>query len=251
MTIAAQLLRDARERTIAAGSARIWTASFDDSAWSGAPNFESTGVIDFRARRALLEGRMSGTYADRLNEVATEAGGEGPFDRDFAHEYRHVSLFIGDQEYSLAEDNRHWVGGGVSWWERPLLSLDLLHAVSDDVRARGKGAVRGCEATEYEATIVRQELARVDPTLARKLVGRRGKQNLIVRIWLDPNGRVVRIWRAITPKRDEELWWTAIEFWDFGIETNLETPPDELVLPPATLRDIVRDMWRMRRKGRT
>lgn len=249
MTDAVQRLRTARDRTIAAGSARIWTASFDDGADGQTPDFESTGVVDFLKRSAWLEARASEAQADRLYEMVSSlpSSGEG-FSLDAAREWSQVSVFVGDQEFSCAGSKQHWVGGEADWWDLPLLSLDLLSAVSDASEGC-KSDIRGREATECAGTVLRQDLARIDVELARYLLGRRGRQKLIVRAWVDSDDHVVRIWRAITPKRnDEKLTWATTEFWDFGIETNIEAPPKELVQPPATLRQIARDLWRIRRE---
>jgi hypothetical protein len=248
MSVGYARLRAARERTIAEGTARIWRAVLDQSADPDAPPpFQSTGVVDFNTLGASLETRAGQATIASLLKLADRAGPSRPqnptLDPGQARGWSQVSLFVGDVEYMRGGTKRHWVRARRSWWEHPLMQLDLLAAVSTDIRVGADAEVRGHKTTEYAGAVEREQLKRAAPDLERALLGRRSRRTIAVRVWLDGDGRAIRIWWArLPPTRDEAVSWAATEFWDFGIDVQLAEPTDEVTHQPASFRKIIHDL---------
>jgi hypothetical protein len=247
----ADLVRSARERTVAEGSARIWTATdLRDAMGSPAPMFEAIGVVSFANRNAYLEARASEEQTARVLELVEPLRGRPGMvvpTVEQAREVRHVSLFLDGGLYERSLPDGRWVSAGHDVRPHPLRPLDLLGAVSDEVRGGESVEIRGVLAKEYANAIDRERLAQLDPGLARQLLCRRAHESVAIRVWIDASGRARRVWWAILPPAGSgPVSWFATEFWDFGVKVDLAAPPAELVAAPATIRQIFRDLREMK-----
>jgi hypothetical protein len=246
-------LGDAARRTANEKTARLWVAWVDlDGDAPPEPSVEWVGVVDFVSERALLESRPSDEMFDFLAGSANELADRAPAvfarapERDEAGQEH---LFIGDLAYMRARFSPQWVGHRTGWWERPLLPLSMLAAVSRDIEIGENVEVRGYNTTEYRSAVDASAMAALDPSLPmRELFGRHQTDTIALRAWLDDAGRAIRIsWAMLPIAADDSTPWSTTEFWDFGIEVSLAAPPEELTSPPATAREIVRDLRQMRK----
>jgi hypothetical protein len=146
----------------------------------------------------------------------------------------------------------HWVRTEADWYWRPLWALDVLDATAGDWVECEPSEVDGHPAATYSGIIDGTLLRWIDPHW-KEVLGRRGKGQLQLRVWLDPNDRVLRgAWQLPTskPKLRADPSWYVTEYWDFGISATIDPPPPRLVRTPGTLRQTVREMIRERRTAR-
>jgi len=219
----ADLVASAAARTVAAGSARLF------SAWSSSPVPEDAdrrceGVADFAARRALVRQVPLGTAglaAKLLERLDGEGVGE-PQEMiyDGANAYLHVGskwtgFFIGDRD-------------GPRMVNDPLWPLDALFGAGDAVEL-GTDVVRGVPASHCRVTI---DLARADAALQAGVTVPAGPYRALSQMraeaWLDAAGLARRI--AVLTEADADTIWSVLELWDFGVAADI-VPPAEVVPP--------------------
>ncbi len=256
VTAGVDLLRSARDRVISEGSARIWSTTIQDGA-AEPPPYESSGVVDLRAGSVWLETAGSDAANAFAWSLALKAAPAKP--REVVDEsppgFSRIELYVGERTFWRPGQAVRWVEHGARAGAHPLASLELLRAVGGDVRRGAKVQIRGVEAVESGCTIGRAELEQANPALALALLRRRRDQSLTLRVWLDSEGRAIRIWRMFTRRRaSEPVYWAATELWDFGVPVNIEPPPTDLVVPVTDnpkLRHILRDLRRASRRTAT
>jgi hypothetical protein len=115
----------------------------------------------------------------------------------------------------------------------PSQSLDLLQAASSDFAAVGDEDVRGVPTTHYRGTVDLQKVADQAPAEAResyrRIIQISGQSEIPVEVWIDEEGltRRVRYEQTLPDQTQMEL---TQEYFDFGVEVDVEPPPASQVL---------------------
>lgn len=185
------------------------------------PSFESSGTVEFASRRVAVETRLGGEAAARLASVATAHGVEEALNEPHPMQ----AVFIGDEVYELGAGGR-WFRWKVEWWRRPVWSLDALQAAGCGWVSGEVVEIHGIRTTCLSGSIGREQLKQIDSDW-HKLLGRRAKDDLPTRVWLDDTGRAMRIAWTLPPsqlKRGDQPSWTITEFWDWGLRVTITAP---------------------------
>jgi hypothetical protein len=105
--------------------------------------------------------------------------------------------------------------------------LAYLEQVSDVERV-GRETVREVDTTKYSFTTDFEELARTGPedmrASLRVLIDDFGLRESPGEVWLDDDGLVRRV--RFDTKGDEATIDTTIEYFDFGVEVDVDAPPE-------------------------
>lgn len=122
--------------------------------------------------------------------------------------------------------------------------LALLEGVSDDIHKLGKEDVRGAPTTHYRGTIpVAEQAERMRDLGADEIAGRFEKDAspTEVEVWIDAKGLVRRMRIVQTsPQVDEGGTTTTdmrIDFFDFGIEPEIDVPDSDEVFDATALTE--------------
>jgi hypothetical protein len=215
-----------------------------------APALDAVGIGDFSTRRVMLESQPSEENMRLLKDWAVKMKRERELEET---ELRLVDLFIGDCQYGRAADGQHWVQAPADWHWRPLWALDALDAAAGDWAEGQESEVHGHRAKSYSGEIDACLLQQIDRDW-QKVLGRRGHGHLRLHVWLDGEGRALRVaWKYLPSKRQRgsDLQWYLSEFWDFGVPVRIDIPPPELVREPATVREMIRDIRATRRAAKS
>lgn len=234
---ALEVLQVSSERTTEAGSSRI---ALDVeippglAGSSGSLAIDGEGVVDFAERTSQLTldvpqaGKLEVRQIDdviytKLPEAfVAQSGGKAWLKIDGATA----------AENGLSE----FVGGG----NDPAQSLEYLRGVTGDVTEVGTETVRGEETTRYEATVDLRKAAGAVPEDKRaafeKAIEQLGASSVPVEVWVDGEGRTRRVVTTVptpagagagvspAPSGTGEVRVT-VEFFDFGVETDVQAPP--------------------------
>jgi hypothetical protein len=121
----------------------------------------------------------------------------------------------------------------------PSQSLQYLRAVSGDVEEVGTEEVRGVETTHYKATVDLEKVPDVLPEDQREamrksidaLVKQAGTNEIPVEVWVDEDGLVRRMRQDFSFDAEggqgKADFTVDIEMYDFGVEVDVEPPPEE------------------------
>lgn len=119
----------------------------------------------------------------------------------------------------------------------PTQSLQYLRGASDDFEKVGEEAVRGVEATHYRGTIDLRKAAGALPDSARKSFDRvielTGASEIPFDVWIDDEGlaRRVKYDQALPASNGQEASMAlTMDFFDFGVEVDVEPPPENEVV---------------------
>jgi hypothetical protein len=119
----------------------------------------------------------------------------------------------------------------------PTQSLQYLRGASDDFEKVGEEAVRGVETTHYRGTIDLRKAAEALPDSARKSFDRvielTGASKIPFDVWIDDEGlaRRVNYDQALPTSNGQEASMAlTMEFFDFGVEVDVESPPENEVV---------------------
>jgi hypothetical protein len=119
----------------------------------------------------------------------------------------------------------------------PTQSLQYLRGASDDFEEVGSEPVRGVDTTHYRGTIDLRKAAEGLPEEARESVDRvielTGERELPVDVWIDDDGLARRITYEQplpAPGAEDASMELTMEFFDFGLDVDVEPPPAEDVI---------------------
>lgn len=233
----------AAERTIAAGTARLFAAWAHGSPVPDRADRRCEGIADFAARRArvwqvpLFTDGQAAEFIEQHQAAAdddlAQLGEPQEMVYDGANTYMHVAdnwtgFFLGDRD-------------GPRTVNDPLWPLDALFGVRGVVEI-GAEEVRGVAVTRYRVTI---DLAQADAALPTGVTVPAGPYRALSQIpaevWLDSAGRCRRI--SVDADRaagDNQVpIWSIVELWDFGVSADIAAPsPADLVSPHQAYREM-------------
>jgi hypothetical protein len=220
-------------RTLAAGTARVFSARGARSPVPGEAEQSGEGVADLWARRArVTEVLLPASWATLLPENGDDdpalTGLSEPRETiyDGANAYLNVAgqwtgFFLGDP-------------AGPRGLNDPLWPLDALFGARGDVVSAGPEEVRGVAADRYRLTV---DLARADAAVPAGLSVPAGPYRGLLRmpaeVWLDAAGLVRRVAISAEPPPGPAVeLWSVTELWDFGLAVYIVPPsPDEVAAP--------------------
>jgi hypothetical protein len=231
---------DAGENTKAVGTLRLETVSRVSVVGPAAETFEfrSTGVIDYVNDRSEYREESSGCRTIMIGDTTY---GELPRDRGFPPGKRWVK-FGGedeaDSEALLEQSQTQSVDeeGGISTYSISFATsepathdyLDEMRKSSHEPERVGQEDIRGVPTTHYRGEVdvssrIESESDLEDVQEIRELD-----------VWVDSEGRARRLVSTDkTPGAEEGMtgvWVTTIEYFDFGLEAEIQAPPSAEVL---------------------
>lgn len=232
---AQQAVVDAASNTQAAESARI---SFSGTLTGGGADGTITGEGAFAGRQGRmtmdLSGVAGGQVAGRMEMIFDELLVYMKFPSEIMQgipggkEWIKVDLaMMGEQDAFDLQQIMQLSGTD------PSQSLDLLRAAGTDFREVGEEDVRGVATTHYEGTVDLEKVAEQVPEEAResyrRLMELSGQTEIPMEVWIDEDGLTRRV-RYEQTLGDGTTMDLTQEYFDFGVEVDVEPPPDEDVL---------------------
>lgn len=222
----------AAERTVAAGTARLFAAWSQGSPVPDQADRRCEGIADFGARRARVWQLMMFT-AGITAEVMEKHQAADDDDLALLREPQEM-VYDGANAYMRVAGN--WTGfflgdrDGPRTVNDPLWPLDALFGARNAVEV-GVEEVRGVPVTRYRMAI---DLAQADAALRAGVTVPAGPFRALSRVpaevWLDSAGHARRI--AVAGEDDPAPIWSILELWDFGVQANIEPPTPADVMPP-------------------
>jgi hypothetical protein len=222
----------AAERTVAAGTARLFAAWSQGSPVPDQADRRCEGVADFGARRARvwqLPMFTAGLTAEFIEKHQTA-------DEDDLALLREPQEMVYDGANAYVRVAGNWTGfflgdrDGPRRVNDPVWPLDALFGARNAVEA-GEEEVRGVPVTRYRVTI---DLAQADAALPAGVTVPTGPYRALSRVpaqvWLDSAGQSRRI--SVAGGDDPVPIWSVLELWDFGVQANITPPTPAEVMPP-------------------
>lgn len=225
--IAAEEVSAAAEKTAAAGSSRIEITGKGDEA------FGMHGLADYEGRRATLTYKLAtAPGAEKLDTFEVRVIG-----RRF---YIDASLFGIGEDPSTGEQPKPWLAMDFDEEDvtldtlivpvpfvDPVELLSTFQEVSGTVSGLGEESVRGVPTQGYRLVLDLERLierapARARPGLREQLAERK-ETTQPVDVWIDEDGRARRVRLSIESES------ATIDFFDFGVEVDVEAPPEDQV----------------------
>lgn len=221
-------------RTVAAGTARLYSAWCVASPVPEAQDQRCEGVADLAGRRARvweasLSERQAAEFSERRDDDALRQALSEPRETiyDGANAYTRVAgrwtgFFLGDREGPRGGDD-------------PLWPLDALFGAGDDAWEIGHETVRDVATARCRLTV---DLARADGAMPAGVSVPAGPYRALRRmpaeVWLDASGLVRRVAVSLESMAGAEDMqnWVIVELWDFGVAADITPPhPDEVSAP--------------------
>lgn len=242
----------AAEKTQEAGSARVWMDMEMDGP-TGASTTTGEGVFDMAAEQGqmTMEMDMVDAPAGTPGLGTTEAVFDGTvmymkipgLSAQLPGSKPWLSVDLQQVGEEVGVDMGALIQAGGS---DPTQSLQYLRGASGDVETVGEEEVRGIDTTHYRASIsfdkiVEQAPAdlrdRLEPTI-ELLKEWAGSDEMPVEVWIDDEGRMVRQRQsfeyAAGPAAGTSMKMT-MEMYDFGVDVDVDIPPDSQVTDFAEL----------------
>jgi len=227
----------AAQRTVAAGTARLFAAWSQGSPVPDLADRRCEGIADFGARLArvwqlpLFTAALTAEFIDKHqtaddDDDLTQLSEPQEMIYDGANAYVHVAdnwtgFFLGDRD-------------GPRTVNDPLWPLDALFGVRNAVEI-GAEEVRGTPVTRYRVVI---DLAQADAALPAGItvpaLPYRALSKVPAEVWLDSAGQSRRI--AVTEPatgNDQVPMWSIVELWDFGVPASIVPPSPAEVMSPG------------------
>jgi hypothetical protein len=233
---------DAGEKTKAAGTVRVETVVRASVVGQATEAFElrSTGVIDYATDRSEYREESSGCRTIVIGDVSY---GEVPADAGFPPGKRWVKSGGEDDdagEAPLEQSRTDTVesSGGMSTYTISFATsdpstndyLDDLRRSSHEPERVGQEDVRGVSTTHYRGEVDVQ--SRIESSLEGIEDIEEARE---IDVWIDSEGRARRVVATDEPSDFEEGvggWIATTEYFDFGVEVEIQAPPATEVLEP-------------------
>jgi hypothetical protein len=233
---ATEVVREAPDKTIDAGSARA-TLSLGFMTGGSPATIRGDGVFDLR-------NRLGGLTVD-LGALGTSFGG-APVEAVIAAEGLFVKLPPGENtggrpwlKLDLATLSRQ-AGlnlGSLAQLQQsdPTQVLTYLKGALDDVKEVGEETQRGEDTTHYRGTIdLRKATASLPPEAqsgVEDAIASLGTSTLPADVWIDDDGRIRRLSFSADPDAEgpNPPGKVDIELYDFGVTADIGVPPPDQV----------------------
>jgi hypothetical protein len=234
---AAEVVREAPDKTIDAGSARAsLTVSFTAGGTPG--TIRGEGVFDLRNRLGALAvdlGELGARFGTAT--VGAVIGREGLFVKvppggafSGSRPWYKIDLASVGQQAGLSM-------GSLAQLQQsdPTQVLGYLKGAVDDVNEVGEESVRGADTTHYRGTVdLRKASASLPPESQRSVedaIASLGTSTLPADVWVDDEGRIRRLSFSADPDGTgpNPGGTVEIELFDFGVTADAAIPPADQV----------------------
>jgi hypothetical protein len=247
---------DAGEKTEATGTVRLETVSRASVVGPEADTFESrsTGVIDYTNGRSEYREEPSGCRTIVIGDVVygelpaeeglpagkrwVEYGGEDDFDSEALFEQSHREN--ADEEGGMSS---YAISFGAP---EPTVDdyLDYLREDSEPERV-GEEQVRGVPTVHYRGEVDMRSRIRLSletagwkPANIERYLEELGETRQVIDVWVDSEGRARRVVTTDGTTSTDAGWTTTTEYFDFGLEVDIQAPPAAEVLQSEELERI-------------
>jgi hypothetical protein len=222
----------AAERTVAAGTARLFAAWSQGTPVPDQADRRCEGVADFGARRARVwqfPMFTAGFTAEFIEKHQT-------VDEDELAILREPQEMVYDGANAYIRVAGNWTGfflgdrDGPRKVNDPVWPLDALFGARNAVQV-GEEEVRAVPVTRYRVVM---DLGQADAALPAGIAVPAGPYRALSRVpaevWLDSAGQSRRI--AVAGGDDPVPTWSILELWDFGVKADILPPTPTEVMPP-------------------
>ncbi|HKF81492.1 MAG TPA: hypothetical protein VKB23_00865 [Solirubrobacterales bacterium] len=165
-----------------------------------------------------------------------------------------TTMYVGSRRFGSLPEGAKWMkldlefaqeaGSPVPGNPDAMGELELLEAVSDDIKSLGKEKVRGVETTHYSGTVpIATQADRMRDLGAEELAERFEEEGSpsAVEAWIDDQGllRQMRIVHTIPEVKGDGTTTLdmRMDFFDFGIEPVIDVPDDDEVFDATSLAE--------------
>jgi hypothetical protein len=202
--------------------------------------FVASGLFDYPNERGLMRMDESDPSEDELPTEFRLIGKTG-YER---WEFNGKTYWAKDDEVEMSDDPSELL---VPYPGGPTKPTDVLRRVlmaSDETKELGDEDVRGVETTHYRAKVdgrkLLQQMERADKLHTPEEVW--GDRFFPVELWIDEESRVRRIRLAEGADANESTVMT-IEFFDYGVDVDVEPPPADQVISQKELERLQKEAW--------
>lgn len=237
---------DAGEKAKAAGTVRFETVSRASVVDPETETFESTGVIDYANDRSEHREESSGCRTIVIGDVMYSelSADEGPPAGKRWVEYRGEDDFDSEAHFEQYQQQNADEDGDISSFRiifgtpEPAVGdyLDYLREDSEPERV-GEEDVRGVPTTHYRGELNMR--SRIEASLEaegwtsaniERYLESVDETRQMMDVWVDSEGRARRVVTTDGTLGAEEGWVTTTEYFDFGLEVDIQAPPRAEVL---------------------
>jgi hypothetical protein len=165
-----------------------------------------------------------------------------------------TTMYMNSRRFGSLPDGAEWMKLDLEFAQGPespvpanpdaMGELELLEAVSDDIKKLGREKIRGVETTHYSGTIaVATQADRLREVGADELAERSEKEGsaTAVEAWVDDRGLMRRMKMVQSSPQVEGEGTTTMDmrmdFFDFGIEPVIEVPDSDEVFDATSLAE--------------
>ncbi len=236
---AAATVREAREKTMAGGSARVGLSiTFSTAGNQGVVSGD--GIVDLTNGRGAVTLDLGGLGGSLVN---------GPVETVLAPEGLFVKL-----PPSLLAGSKPWVkidlstvagAAGVNLGSAGQLQsvdpnqvLQFLEGAADSMKKVGEERVRDTETTHYRGTLDLNKAAAVAPPELqepiRQAITGLGTATMPANVWIDDQGRMRRLRLQTGGGGNDPAGTLEIELYDFGAPADVRVPPADQVTDLAS-----------------
>jgi hypothetical protein len=227
----------AAEATASKGGAKVALRQTVTAPGRGTISTRGAGVVDAQARKGHMTLTTSG--GPGLPANGRDATQEFIFDgfTIYVRSPQLASLLPGRAEWLKIDAAKLSEAAGLDLAvlaqsaQDPSQSMQVLEAVSGDVRKLGGEQVRGVDTTHYRATVDLRKYPSVVPEASRaaaeatvdKTIQLTGTRMIPVEVWIDGDNLVRRLEQKLAAQGMPIT--QRIELYDFGTNVDVEPPP--------------------------
>ncbi|MDQ4098446.1 MAG: LppX_LprAFG lipoprotein [Actinomycetota bacterium] len=239
---AGEIVRNAPDKTAAAGSARVAIdVSFSSSASPSTVTGE--GIVDLEDKRGSLAldiGALGAGFG--ASSLETYLGSDGIFVR------LPPTVLPGSRPWLKLDLATLATQAGVNFGSLgqlqsadPSQALQFLKGAVDDMDKVGDEEVRGTDTDHYRGTL---DLDRAAASVSEENRGplneakaALGTSRIPTDVWIDDEGRMRKMRMALDPDGDGPTPAGSVQFemFDFGVEADIQPPPPDQVSDLSTL----------------
>lgn len=236
----AEIVRQAPEKTAAAGSARVGISITFSSGSGGQGVVSGDGLVDLVNNRGAVTLDLGGLGGTLIS---------GPVDTVLAREGLFVKL-----PPSLLSGSKPWVKidlstvagaagvnlGSVGQLQSvdPSQVLQFLKGAADSMKKVGDEQVRDTETTHYRGNLDLNKAAADAPPEAqeaiRQAISGLGTSSIPANVWIDDQGRMRRLRLQTAGESGGPAGTLEFELYEFGVPADVQVPPADQVTDLAS-----------------
>lgn len=243
---------DVAAATLDASSARTFThqtMTFDESAGGGELVMKSVGLVDFESQLQTMtmtadgEGQ-AGVMADQIGTIEMVGEGLVFYMKSPMFQFPGVKPWVKMDMQAMGEEMGMDFGSLMQMSQGDAsASLDYLEGL-DDVEVVGEEEVHGKATTHYTGTGTFEKMKEVLSEDAAKTIDQlmdlTGLKSFDIEVWIDTQDRARRMelrYDGLPMPTSEGQMDMVIEFYDFGVDVEVDIPPPHKVTDILEMTD--------------